>query len=271
MRLIHSYKHDDALRQSFNELTREVYGFDFEDWYKKGYWTDHYRCYSLADGERVVANVSASMLDFVVEGELKKAVQIGTVMTHPDYRGRGLSAQLMDYVVKEYEDKCDFIYLFANDTVHNFYPRFGFTRIGQNTFSLSAEGYASSRDSLVRLNPHNEKDLHTVERLVANRVPVCQTFGVTNDRWLVLFYLIAPFADDVYYLPHEDVAVVMSSSKGVLHVYDILSNKPFTQDSILRKVVPAGTERIQLHFTPDGSLSQSPNMTRCCHYTALHY
>ena len=49
-------------------------------------------------------------------------------MTDPKYRGKGYSRILMEAIMKEYEGKVDGIYLYANDSVLDFYPRFGFTK-----------------------------------------------------------------------------------------------------------------------------------------------
>jgi hypothetical protein len=38
-------------------LTRKVYGFDFENWYLKGYWGNGYIPYSLLNGDVVIANI----------------------------------------------------------------------------------------------------------------------------------------------------------------------------------------------------------------------
>ena len=68
-------------------------------------------------------------MDFKVFGEEKQYIQLGTVMTHPDYRKKGLSRVLTNKAIADYREKCDLIYLFANSSVLNFYPKFGFGRI----------------------------------------------------------------------------------------------------------------------------------------------
>jgi predicted GNAT family N-acyltransferase len=47
------------------------------------------------------------------------------VTTHPDYRGKGLSARLVNKVLEEYENKYDYMYLFANESVLDFHLKFG--------------------------------------------------------------------------------------------------------------------------------------------------
>lgn len=41
--------------------------------------------------DQIIANVSVKKMDLEVNGESKRALQIGTVMTHPEHRGKGLS------------------------------------------------------------------------------------------------------------------------------------------------------------------------------------
>lgn len=94
--------------QSLSDLAKLIFGINLGDWDEK------YIPFSYVEGNKVIANVSANVLDLIVQGEKISALQIGTVMTHPDYRNRGLSASLMENVLKEYENKNELIYLFAN-------------------------------------------------------------------------------------------------------------------------------------------------------------
>lgn len=137
--IIHSYdyKNHDEYRASFNRLSKLVFGIDFEAWYQKGAWGDRYICHSIVADDQIIANVSVSKMDLVINGESKSAIQIGTVMTHPEYRGKGLSRQLMEYVLETYEGTCDLLFLFANSTVLEYYPKFGFTALPEHQFYLN--------------------------------------------------------------------------------------------------------------------------------------
>ena len=87
-----------VLRDSFNALTRQVFDFDFADWHARGWWSAARTGYTphalVRDGE-VISNVSATPLSFVIAGEPMRALQLGTVMTAPDFRGLGLQRRLM--------------------------------------------------------------------------------------------------------------------------------------------------------------------------------
>ncbi len=59
------YKNNEELRKIFNELATLIFGLNFESWYKKGYWNNRYIPFSYAEGDKVIANVSVNLLDFV--------------------------------------------------------------------------------------------------------------------------------------------------------------------------------------------------------------
>ena len=88
------------------------------------------------DGE-VVSNVSVNACNMNYKGKEVKLIQLGTVMTDTDHRGKGYARMLMEEVMKDYEGKVDGMYLFANDSVLEFYPRFGF---------MEGKEYQSSKD-----------------------------------------------------------------------------------------------------------------------------
>ena len=76
------YSNVKKIRNSFNQLTQETFGFNFEKWHIEGYWRDRYIPYSILDGEKVVANVSVNIIDFVLNQEKTRFIQLGTFMTH---------------------------------------------------------------------------------------------------------------------------------------------------------------------------------------------
>lgn len=47
MELVSNYMCDDTLRHALNELTRKIFGFDFESWVTNGYFEGDY--FSILD------------------------------------------------------------------------------------------------------------------------------------------------------------------------------------------------------------------------------
>ena len=124
--IMKGYQKDDKLRNSFNALALETFHLNFEDWYQNGFWRENYIPYSIVIDGKVVANVSVNLTDMMYDGEIKKFIQLGTVMTAKEFRNQGLIRQIMREIEADYKDKVDGMYLFANDSVLDFYPKFGF-------------------------------------------------------------------------------------------------------------------------------------------------
>jgi len=235
---------------SFNQLASETFGIDFEEWYQKGYWNNRYIPYSFANGDRVVANISVNLIDFVMKGEEKKAIQIGTVMTHPDYRGQGLSKQLMNRVLEDYKDY-DFIYLFANETVLNFYPKFGFHAIQESQFSMDTIPLQTNISRIRKLDVNNDEDRELIYKLATERQPISKLFGTKHTQHLSMFYSIYVFADQIYYIKEEDTIVIFELEQDVLYIYDIISRTSQNTEHIISKIIDENTKKIVFHFTPN--------------------
>ena len=90
--------------------------------------------YVLLDGGTVVASIAVNRMQTMWRGKGRSYIQLGTVMTDPQYRKQGLSRCLMEQVLRDYCRSCDAVYLFANDSALDFYPRFGFERAVEYQF-----------------------------------------------------------------------------------------------------------------------------------------
>ena len=249
------YKDQEALRKSFFQLAADTFGIHFEQWYEKGFWNDRYIPYSFVEGDRVIANVSVNLLDLILDGERKRAIQIGTVMTHPDYRKQGLSAKLMNRVLAAYENQYDFMYLFANETVLDFYPRFGFQPVEECLFTAhyAPPAKGSGSGGVRKLDVKKEADLRLLSDCARERVPVSNCFGTLRAEGIFMFYALQVFSDDLYYLEEEDVVVICKQEGNRLELFDLLSRKPIRVRDILGKMAGDETEQVVFHFTPDVS------------------
>ena len=251
LKLIYNYKDIPEYRLSFNELANEIFGISFESWYNVGGWNDRYICYSYIDKNKVVANVSISKMDIVWEGKNKKALQIGTVMTHPDYRNRGLSASLINIILEEHQNKYDFIYLFANKTVLDFYPKFGFKQLLQSQFSMHVNIHKSRSEGIRKLDILNANDFDTIVRLTSERIPISKNLGVKNDQGLLLFYCLSAFENNLYYFEDEDIIVIYEDKSDKLYLYDVISKGEICVSDIVSKISTVEIRKVFFCFTPD--------------------
>lgn len=255
LKFIYDYKNIDRYRLSFNKLVNRVFGIDFEKWHQHGFWDDTYVCHSYVDQNEVVANVSASKLEMIIDGEAMKALQIGTVMTHPDYRGRGLSKSLMEMVLKKYEPEYDFIYLFANNRVLSFYPKFGFTSAGQCRYSIDITDSdiikKKEHAAVKKLDIMNEQDRKLLREISQGRRPVSQRLGVKNGESILLWHCLNVYHENLFYLPEDKAIVIYKIEAGTLHLYDIVSPDKIEIGNILRKIGGAGVRKVIFYYTPD--------------------
>lgn len=127
-RLEKNVMENDALRKAYNELAEQTFGLNFESWYQSGYCGNSHIPYTLFDGTKAVSNISVNRMEIQYQGKVRNYIQLGTVMTDPAYRNQGLSRFLMGEVLKDWKENCDAVFLFADQSVLDFYPRFGFER-----------------------------------------------------------------------------------------------------------------------------------------------
>ncbi len=102
MELIRNYMNDPERRRMLNDLARHTFCIDFEDWVSGGWFNGDYIPYSLVENGRLLANI----MTFDQNGERRNYIQIGTVMTDEEYRGRGLARQLVGRILDDHSG-CD--------------------------------------------------------------------------------------------------------------------------------------------------------------------
>ncbi|MGQ3477436.1 GNAT family N-acetyltransferase [Paenibacillus sp. TY11] len=241
-------RNDHKIRRSFNQLAEQSFGFDFEAWYQLGFWNEKYIPYVLLNGEAVVANVSVSLMDFYLSGEMRKYIQIGTVMTDANYRNQGLSRFLIERVLEDWHSNCDAMYLFAKDSVKDFYPKFGF--VSAQEYQLNRDVTTNKLDIKVeKLNMEEQSDLKLLKNKSADLNPY-SLFATESSEWLVLFYGISFFKNKFLYIPQYNTIVVADFEGDTMNCYDIYGTGEIPMDRILSAVMKKETKKVVFGFTP---------------------
>ena len=233
-----------ALRAAYNALTQKTYGFSFEPWYQSGYWGSSHVPYTLFDGGKAVANASLNRMDLRCGGEVRTCVQLGTVMTDPAYRGQGLSRRLMEAVLADCAGET--VFLFANDSVLEFYPRFGFQKKAQVRFSRDL-GRPRGLGRRLDMASAGDRELLLEYYKKTNPFSKIQT---VNGEGLLMFYCTGPMAECVFHLPDFDAVAVAEAEGDALHCYDVYCGAGQSLQDILEALAPPGIRRAQLEFTP---------------------
>lgn len=249
--MISDYMDKPKYRLSFNKLAMNTFRLDFEDWYQNNLFYDTYLCYSYINNDEIIANVSINKFSLIIEGQNKSAIQLGTVMTDKNYRKQGLSAALINHIIEKYENEYDIIYLFANSSVSEFYPKFGFKKVIESAYELEADKLQKKETFIKKLDKDNQEDYKIIERLTANRQPISQKLGVYNDIWPLLVHCLYQYKDDLYYLEDEDTIVIAKREGERLHIYDVVRLKTVDLDEVIEKIAIPDDKIIELHFVPE--------------------
>lgn len=241
-----SMKEDNALRRSYNRLAEKTFGLSFEEFYQNGYWTDKYIPYSLIDDGKVIANASVNILKSLYNGQEKRCIQIGTVMTDSDYRNQGLSRYLIERILSEWKETCDTMYLFANDSVLDFYPKFGFVKAVEYQCSSPI---TPTKACVRKLDMSHASDREFLKRYYSKSNPY-SALAIKDNYELLMFYCTSLMKDCVYFLEDFDSVIIASNKNEILTCYDIFSDGNHAMIEMVSRVAESQIRTVVFGFTP---------------------
>lgn len=229
MEIIHGYRNNDALRRSFNELAEATFGLNFEGWYQNGFWGDCYDPWSVVVDGKVVANVSVNRTDLRMADGVHRVYQLGTVMTEEKHRNKGLSRAIMERLQQELQD-AEGVYLFANDSVLDYYPKFGFVPGAEYGYSRQVSQTAPRRTAQIPMDgPAAWKRLAAAMEGNAFRT-ACQ---MVDNPGLIFFYASQFLCENVYYDAELDAWVIAELEDGELLLHNVFCPKQVTLDAVI--------------------------------------
>ena len=251
-------------REAFCEFVPRIWpGLDFSAWYRRKLMEPGYQPYSAFEDGRLVANVSCTPMSLLVAGQRLAGLQLGTVATLPECRGQGLSRRLIEHVLALHEAQVDLVFLFANESVVDFYPRLGFRRVREQAFSLASPGIVPAFSGR-RLDPSRDEDLALMLNLVLRRLPVSDGFCVLDCPHITLFHLIEAYPGGIVHLPEDEALVVLSEEPDCTRIVDLVLTRPVADSrALLAKAMESVPVRLEFGFTPDrlglSNLVSEPN------------
>lgn len=239
-------KENVSLRAGFNSLAEKTFGLNFEGWYQNGFWRDKYIPYSMVKDGRVVANVSVNIMDMRLRGEKKHYLQLGTVMTEESCRRQGLIRRLMEEIAADYAGKTDGVFLFANDSVLDFYPKFGFRQAKE--FQYMRENDAGSAVRFEKISMREKTNWKRVEAAIVNN-RFQGGLDMMDNSDLAMFYLTQFMTEAVYYDAESDTYAVAESEGDHLLLHAVYGKGQIALDEVI-SAFGGGIKRVALGFTP---------------------
>lgn len=250
------HKEDYANLESFNELTKKTFGFNFVKWHKSGHFSNMYVPHTIIDNGKVVSNVSVNQMKFNVCGVIKNYIQIGTVMTDKNHRNLGLNRKIMEYILQEYSEKIDGIYLFGNDSVSSYYPKFGFVPCDEYEYYFTYNAKNSilpySLEKVDMLNPEQSKKVYSVLENYFKQ-PNLQNENdamyMSENLGLYHFWIDSSYKNNVYFIPEKGVYVVAEIENKKLYIHQIIGKNKIELEKFAKGFNEEFSE-VVLGYTP---------------------
>lgn len=230
-------------KKQLNELATEVFGFSFGRWQEQGLWDGDFECYSIIENGIMLANVSIYWMKLLINGIPKEYLQISTVATREEHRGKGLSRKLMEYIFNRYPETPDF--LVGNDSVREFYPKFGFTAVIDK--QPYVECSLQKQGEMLRLDITDPK----IDFYLKGRTQYSGIFDCTNRYSINWFHLLYRYPKRIYEIPQLGLMLVAMQDNNILHIMDIAATKPVSFSQLIPQLHFDGVDTIEFGFNPD--------------------
>jgi GNAT superfamily N-acetyltransferase len=212
-------------------------------------WSKGYRAFAIFRGDEIIANASLQRMDVIIDGHVRTGWQFGAVGVLPDLRGRGLQRELLQSVLDQIPTG-DFVFLFANEEVLDFYPLFGFRRVTESLFGAD-HSVQPGCAGLRRLSIDSIDDRRLLERIAATTRPVTERFGARNYGGVLFWYWANFHGQDFYYHQGDDAIVIAEHDLEVLRILDVLASKDIDLKSYFPDMVAGPVDHIEFAFTPE--------------------
>jgi len=238
---VKDYKKDEGLRQSFDALAKNTFGISFEAWYQNGCWDDNYITYSFHDAGKIIANASANRMTLKIEGleTPVSAMQIGTVMTDPAYRRKGLAFALIQKIFDDFDGEVSLYYLAANLEAIPLYEKCGFIEVPETCYHYvisKASGAFNRSNNPNRIVSETESqtsanETHTLRKTALSleefiqwkrrAIPKGSQFDVIDDAHIAAFYWFHGFNDMLYTLGDDCLILAdFSEERQTMTLYE---------------------------------------------------
>lgn len=248
-----NYQDHEKLRLKFNAMTRNFWGFDFENFYQSTFWDDTCCIYTLFSDGEIVAHTTLTLFKTQLHSKEMLLAQLGTVMTAEKHQRKGLARFLMEYIQGEFKDQLDGMFLFANDTVTEFYPKFGFVPVDEYQASLNGV-FANTGQIAKKLNLDHSSDLKLFENYVEQSIPTAALN--TYNKGLAFFYTYAypefGYKQTIYFLEQLKTIAVAEIEENTLTIVQLYQLESCPMEDVISALAHTPVTNVCFGFTPLG-------------------
>jgi GNAT superfamily N-acetyltransferase len=247
------YSSNDVLREKLYPLFERVFKIPvhtLEDFYQRGFWNPSYRPYTFFDGDKAVANVSMFTMPLMIKQKTTRVAAIQSVMTDPDYRGKGLMKQLMKKMLKDIDREFETAMLLTSSP--ELYIPFGFRQAEEHYFVAPWEHHPKQGEFAARkLDFFDGQHVHMIREAFRHHRPVSYLFAPLSHESSFYLNMYSPYyRQKLYYLDKIDVILVYEVDGETLKLYDCVGKELPTLEELCSQI-PVPFSRIECYFSPD--------------------
>lgn len=181
----------------------------------------------------------------MTNNSVRRLYQLGTVMTAEGHRDRGYIRAIMEEVEKDLLD-ADGVYLFANDSVLDFYPKFGFQPGTEYIYSRPSAQSGPCR--MEKAPMETREDWARLQKAMdcSDFHPACEMVG---NPGLIFFYASQFMRDCVFHDRGLNAWVIAELEKGELLIHNVFSPSDVSLDEVIA-AFGSDVRNVTLGFTP---------------------
>ena len=234
---------DKDYQTKLNKLLNPIF-LDFQFWYDLNLWDNYYESYSIIKNDEIISNICVFKAKINFKGKVFDTLSVGAVATKEGHRSKGYSRILMEHIIEKYPYTP--MYLSANDTVLDFYPKFGFKRVYEKLPVLDIK--INNQTEPKKLDYDNPK----VWKYIMNRSNLSKQLDCLNTAPINLFHIHLGYLKDcIYELPEINTLIVAEKNGSTLKLIGVFSEKQVSLEKMKKHLPFNEIERVEFGFIPD--------------------
>lgn len=254
------YWDDPQLKRKLIDFLIHIHNLDLSLWGEMGFWDRAYRPFSYFEGDKLVSHVCIYSMNMTVRGRQCKVAQVSAVGTLGEYRRKGLNFRLTQKALAWAQANHDFFYLFADEEAYAFYEKCGFRQVDEHKPTMSVPG-GIARPGVQKLDVQNKDHREMMYRFAADRVPVSDLLGVSNEK-LFMFWCLYFLTEHIYYIADLDILVLYKRENGLITVFDIVGKTIPSFSEIYRYICSENDKTVVFLFMVDKLNLKSPDQIK---------
>lgn len=233
---------DKNYQRMLNRLLKDIF-LDFQFFYDLDLWNENYESYSIIKDGEIISNICVFKTKLLFKGSEYLALSIGAVATREEYRGKGFSRILLEHIIEKYRDVP--MYLYANETVLDFYPKFGFKSAYERLPVYECE--LNNKIEPKKLGYDDPK----VWNHVFNRVNFCKELDCFNTATTNIFHIYWGYLKEcIYEIPELETVLIAEKKGTTLKIIGVFSLKETSFSEFLACLPFSNVKKIEFGFMP---------------------